>query len=133
MLHLPKLAVISIVDDDKSIRQAMRSLVSSLGFEAQTFGSAEEYLGSPRAGRTSCLISDVQLPNMSGIELHEHLRALGQQTPVIFITGFPDRRVAARARGAGVIGVLTKPFDGRTLIGCIEAALAAAPSNFPRE
>jgi len=124
MLQLRKNAVISIVDDDESIRQAMRSLVCSLGFEAYTFASAEEYLGSPEAGRTSCLISDVQLPNMSGLELHARMRARGQHTPVIFITGFPDRRIEAQAKDAGAVGFLNKPFEGRALIGCIEAALA---------
>ena len=122
---MQKTPVISIVDDDESVRQAVRSLVCSLELDAQTFASAEEYLSSPYASETDCLISDVQMPEMSGIELQEHLAARGWRTPIIFVTAFPDRRIEARAMKAGAIGFLNKPFDGQALIRCIDAALAS--------
>jgi FixJ family two-component response regulator len=108
--------VISIVDDDESVRTATESLMRSIGYTAHTFASAEEFLQSPHMDDTSCLISDVQMPDMSGIELQSHLLDRGYRTPIIFITAFPDEKVQARALKAGAVCFLNKPFDGQTLL-----------------
>jgi FixJ family two-component response regulator len=115
--------VISIVDDDEAVRLALRSLVRSLGYISNVFASAEEFLESPHLSETSCLISDVQMPGMNGIELQCRLRTLDYGTPVIFVTAFPDERNRARALEAGAIGFLEKPFEGRAIIKLIETAL----------
>ena len=95
--------LISIVDDDDPFREAMTSLMKSLGFEVEAFSSAEAFLASPRLGSTSCLIADVHMPGMTGIELQRHLVASGRMIPVILITAYPDDNVRARALAAGVI------------------------------
>jgi len=120
---LAETPVICIIDDDESVRVATRSLVRSLGFAAYTFESPEEFLHSPRVEDTSCLISDVRMPNMSGVELQSRLLALGRAIPIIFITAFPDETIRARALNAGAVAVLTKPFYGETLIKCIDSVL----------
>lgn len=115
--------IISIVDDDESIRIAMSSLVRSLGYVAYTFTSAEDFLRSPRVNETSCLITDVQMPGMNGVELQARLRAKGLRMPIVFITAYPDERTRARSLNGGAVCYLTKPFDEQTLIGCLERAL----------
>ena len=115
--------MISIIDDDESVRAATRNLVRSLGFTAFTFASAEDFLQSPRASDSSCVITDVQMPGLSGVELQSRLLAQGQRTPIIFITAFPDKSIEARAMKAGAICFLSKPFDGSTLIKCLDRAL----------
>ena len=115
--------MISIVDDDESVREATKSLVRSLGYHAETFGSAEEYLGSERLHETSCLIADVQMPGMSGVDLQARLIASGHRTPVIFITAFPEERIFARAMTAGAYGFLSKPYKDDQLIECLDKAL----------
>jgi FixJ family two-component response regulator len=117
--------VISIVDDDDSVRAVTCSLVRSLGLTAYGFASAEEFLLSPRLNETACLISDIQMPKMSGIELQGALLAQGRNIPIIFFTAFPDEMVEARAMKAGAIGFLCKPFDGRDMIKCLDRALKA--------
>jgi FixJ family two-component response regulator len=120
---LQQVPVISIIDDDESVRVATRSLVRSLGFTAHTFASAEDFLQSPRMHDSTCVITDVQMPGLSGIELQSQMLARGCGTPIIFITAFPDETVEARAMKAGAIGFLSKPFDAPTLIRCLDAAL----------
>jgi FixJ family two-component response regulator len=115
--------LVSIVDDDESVREATRGLVRSLGFAAVTFASAEEFLHSDRVGDTSCLITDVQMPGLSGVELQSCLISRGRPIPIIFITAFPEERIEARVRQAGAIGFLSKPFDDETLIECLDRAL----------
>jgi FixJ family two-component response regulator len=115
--------VISIVDDDESVREATRSLVRSLGYDAITFGSAEEFLGSAQVTTTACLITDVQMTGLSGIELQERLSADGCHMPVIFVTAFPDERLQRQVLKNGAIGYLRKPFREDRLIECIDAAL----------
>ena len=122
---MQKTPVISIVDDDEAVRLALRSLVRSLGYVSNVFASAEEFLESSQLNETSCLISDIQMPGMNGIELQNRLRILDHSTPVIFVTAFPDERNRARALEAGAIGFLEKPFEGRTMIMLIETALRA--------
>ena len=123
--HLEKIPLASIVDDDESVRIATKSLLSSLGWAVHTFGSAEEYLSSPSVDDTSCLIVDVQMPGMSGVELQGVLTKRGYSIPIIFITAFPDDRIERRALQAGAIGLLTKPFDENSLIGCLAKALTS--------
>ena len=120
---MSNIPVISIIDDDESVRAATNRLVRSLGFIALTFASADEFLRSPRLHDTSCVIADVQMPGMSGIELQSILIATGKNMPIIFITAFPDEGIRARALKAGAIGFLRKPFEGSTLIQCIDDAL----------
>jgi len=117
--------LISIVDDDEWIRGALEALVRSLGFATRTFASAEAFLQSSVVGETRCLILDVQLPKMSGVELQHHLSHLGFEIPIIFITAYPDERVKARALNGGAICFLHKPIDlqGRRLVNCLHAAL----------
>jgi FixJ family two-component response regulator len=121
--------VISIVDDDKSVREATKALVRSLGFTAAAFASAEEYLQSERVRDTSCLILDVQMPGMNGVDLQERLIADGVRTPVIFMTAFPEDRTRARVLGAGAVGFLSKPFDDERLIECLDKALRTRASE----
>jgi FixJ family two-component response regulator len=121
---LPKrLPTIAIIDDDASVRASTSSLVRSHGYAVFTFGSAEEFLQSDRLDDTSCVISDVRMPAMSGVELQTHLLSRGQRVPFIFITAFPEEGTFARAMKAGAIGFLTKPFDGPSLIACLNTAL----------
>ena len=115
--------VISIIDDDESVRVATQSLLRSLGFTACTFASAAEFLQSPRMDDASCVIADVQMPGMSGVELQSLLIAQGRRTPMIFITAFHEESVRARAMKAGAIGFLNKPFSGQTLVECLDTAL----------
>ncbi|CAH2406056.1 Two-component system response regulator [Mesorhizobium escarrei] len=115
--------MISIVDDDESVRLAIAGLARSLGFIATAFESAEDFLRSSHLENTSCLICDIQMPGMTGIELQDHLIANGYQIPTILITAFPEGRVRKRALETGVIGFLGKPFDSQAMIRCIDAAL----------
>jgi FixJ family two-component response regulator len=115
--------IISIVDDDESIRDVISSLIRSFGLTAHAFVSAEDFLQSPHLSETSCLICDVQMPNMNGIELQRVLIAQGRRIPIIFITAFPDDAVEARAMNAGAICFLSKPFDGREIIKYIGEAI----------
>jgi FixJ family two-component response regulator len=117
--------VISIVDDDELARSALQRLVESLGYVSRVFASAEEFLGSPYLNETSCLITDVQMSGMSGVELQSRVKALSSGTPIIFVTAFPDERIRTRALEAGAIGFLNKPFEERALITHIEMALSA--------
>jgi FixJ family two-component response regulator len=126
---LKKTPVISIVDDDEAVRLALRSLVRSLGYVSNVFASAEEFLESSQLKETSCLISDIQMPGMNGIELQSRLKILDPSTPVIFVTAFPDERYRARALEAGAIGFLEKPFEGCAMIKLIERALRAHPEQ----
>lgn len=123
MLEAP---IISIVDDDESVRVATEGLVRSLGFVARTFDSAEAFLRSNSANETGCLIVDVQMPKMSGLELQSALRAKGYRTPIIFVTAFPEERYQDQAFKDGAIGFLSKPFDSQALIELLAAALSPA-------
>ena len=117
--------MISIVDDDVIVREATLSLVRALGFTAVTFASAEEFLHSDCVNDTSCLIADVQLPGLSGIELQIRLRAEGSRIPVIVMTAFPDARIRVQALDAGAVAFLSKPCDIEALIDCLDRALHA--------
>ncbi len=122
-VELQKAAMIAIVDDDESVREATKSLVRSLGYQAATFGSAEEFLGSSQLKSTSCLITDVRMPGMSGVELQDRLIADGRSLPTVFISAFSDERVQQKVLESGAVGYLHKPFEEDRLIECIETAL----------
>jgi FixJ family two-component response regulator len=118
--------MISIVDDDKAVRDATKALIRSLGYRAATFSSAEEFLGSNQLQETSCLISDVHMPGLNGIELQDRLAAGGHRIPIIFISAFPDDRVRDRAMRSGAISFMSKPYSEANLIVCLDRALNAA-------
>jgi FixJ family two-component response regulator len=120
-----KVPTIAIVDDDEPVRITMSSLVRSLGFNAIAFSSAEEYLRSPERHRSSCLISDVQMPGMSGLDLQSQLATEGHRVPIIFVTAFPHPSIEKRAHAAGATCVLNKPFESQVLVDCIQRALRA--------
>ena len=126
---MPDQPIVSIVDDDKSVRDAMRTLVQSFGLEANTFACAEAFLESGGIEETCCLITDWQMPGMSGVELQEALRARRYSTPIIFITAFPDERIRTRVLGGGAVGFLAKPFTEESLIGYLEQALSRIGLN----
>jgi FixJ family two-component response regulator len=118
--------LIAIVDDDIMICEATKDLVEAFGFNARTFTSAGEFLSSDCVLDASCLIADVQMPGINGLQLHQKLVATGRRIPVIFITAFPDERVRKRALGAGAVCYMSKPFDGESLLSCIRSALGYA-------
>ena len=131
-LGVPKKTLISIVDDDQSVREATKGLMKSLGFTAEAFSSAADFFASRHLRRTACLIADVNMPGMTGPELHHHLMALGNIIPTILITAYPDDNVRVRALAAGVVCYLKKPFDEDDLLGCIRSALdGATPGGKP--
>jgi FixJ family two-component response regulator len=117
--------VIAVVDDDESVREAVAGLLKSLGYRPVAFRSAEDFLNSKQGHGAACLIADVQMPGMTGPELHERLVACGEPIPTILITAYPNERVRARVLQAGVKGYLTKPFAENDLLACIDSALHA--------
>jgi FixJ family two-component response regulator len=113
--------VIAIVDDDRSVREALTSFVRSLGYGAMVFECAEDLLKSRRRRKVSCVIADVQMPGMTGPELYHRLVATGEPIPTILITAFPDERARERALQGGVVGYLAKPFSEDELLACIRS------------
>jgi FixJ family two-component response regulator len=128
-LALAKSHLISIVDDDPSVRLATQSLVRSLGYTAEVFSSAEEYLQSGSVGYSSCVITDLHMPGMSGTDLQDRLIADGHQIPIIFVTAYFEERTLARVIDAGAVGFLRKPFADERLIECLDRALGADGSK----
>jgi FixJ family two-component response regulator len=121
--------LISIIDDDESMREAIKGLMRSLGYRVEAVASAQEFLGSRHVRRTSCLIADMQMPGMTGLELYQRLSTSGRPIPTILITAYPNDDVRERALAAGVIGYLSKPFDENDLLVCIRSALTHARSG----
>ena len=120
---MSKLPLVAIIDDDESVRVATDTLLRSLGYIVQTFASAEEFLRWERLDDFSCIITDVQMPAMSGVQLQDYLRRQGYRVPFIFVTAFPDEKIRARALAGGAICYLTKPFDPARLVQSLQAAL----------
>jgi FixJ family two-component response regulator len=119
--------LIAIIDDDESMREAIKGLVRSLGYRADAVGSAQEFLGSRLVRRTSCVIADMQMPGMTGLELYQRLSTSANPVPTILITAYPDDSVRERALSAGAVGYLSKPFEENDLLACIRSALTHAP------
>jgi FixJ family two-component response regulator len=115
--------MIAIVDDDVAVRKATEQLVRSFGYSASTFASADEFLKSDQVHDTSCLITDLQMPGLSGLDLQDRLVARGHRIPIIFITAYPEDSARARAMKAGAVGFLSKPFTDAQLLGCLEKCL----------
>ena len=120
---MPKIPVVSVIDDDESVRISIGALVRSLGRVAYAFASAEDFLRSAEAEATDCLITDIQMPGMSGLELQATLAEENQRIPIIFITAFGDARTRAQAMRSGAVEFLEKPFDDDVLLGSIRSAL----------
>jgi FixJ family two-component response regulator len=119
-----EIPLISIVDDDEALREAIESLIKSVGFIARVFPSAEDFLRSGNADDTGCLILDVQMPGMTGLELQNHLVASKSRIPIIFISAHSDADARARALKAGAVGFLQKPFSEDALLNAINSSLA---------
>jgi FixJ family two-component response regulator len=127
MVRLSNAPVISIVDDDESVRTAVGHMVESFGYPVAAFASGAEFLGSDRLHDCSCLITDVQMPDMNGFELQERLIAAGHSIATIFLTAFPDQKGNDRAKKAGAVAYLAKPCSRDDLRARIELALARGP------
>jgi len=114
---------VAVVDDDEAVRHALSNLLASLDLGVATFASAEAFLASPACRDAACLIADVQMPGMSGLDLQRHLSESGNRLPVILITAFPQEHVRRQAEAEGAFGFFAKPFEGGLMIQCIERAL----------
>ena len=126
---MSKAALVSIVEDDQFFRESMRRLMRSLGYRVEAFPSAADFLSSPRLVETACLIADVHMPAMTGLELHGHLIDAGYAIPTILVTAYPDDDVRARALKDGVVCYLRKPVDEKHLMRCLRAALHSGPPD----
>lgn len=115
--------LLSVVDDDESVRESLPDLLGEFGFAARAFSSAEEFLSADCVDETSCLILDIAMPGMSGPELHQELKRRGQEIPTIFITGQRDETIRARMLKQGVAAFLLKPFSDADLLAAIKTAL----------
>jgi FixJ family two-component response regulator len=120
---MPKAFLVSVVEDDRFFRDSMRRLMKSLGHSAEAFSSAADFLASPRLVETACLIADVNMPAMTGIELYRHLIEMGHAIPTILVTAYPDDDARSRALKEGVICYLRKPVDEEQLKRCLRTAL----------
>ena len=120
---MPKPRLISIVEDDQFFRDSMRKLVTLLGYNVEAFPSAADFLGSPVLPETNCLVTDVQMPGMTGVELHRHLTDAGYAIPTILVTAYPEEVVRDRVLNDGVVCYLSKPVDDDHLERCLRSAL----------
>jgi FixJ family two-component response regulator len=124
-------SLISVVDDDQSFRDSMRRLLKSLGYTVAAFPSAAAFLSSPKLDATGCLVADVQMPEMTGVELYRHLVDAGHAIPTILVTAYPNDAVQERMLALGVECYLRKPFEEAVLIRCLRSAFA--PGKEPRK
>lgn len=115
--------LVSIIDDDESVRESLPHLLKGFGFAVRVFSSAEEFLASDQISQSKCLVVDINMPGMSGPELLEELKRLGRPTPVIFITAHRDEKVRSQVLERGAIACLFKPFSGKALRAAIDSAL----------
>ena len=120
---MPNASLVSVVEDDQFFRESMRRLMRSLGYSVEAFPSAADFLASPRLGETACLIADVHMPAMTGLELNRHLIDAGHAIPTILVTAYPDDDVRARAQSDGVICYLRKPVDEKHLMRLLRVAV----------
>jgi FixJ family two-component response regulator len=126
---MPRRTLISIVDDDQPFRESMRKLITSLGYTVEAFPSAANFLASPLLAETSCLVADVQMPGMTGVELHRQLVDAGYPIPTILVTAYPDEVARNRALKNGVLCYLSKPVDDDYLERCLHSALQSGRSS----
>ena len=115
--------VVSIVDDDESVRRSVRNLLLSVGLRVAVFESAESFLQSAQRGNTGCLVIDLRMPGMGGLDLQSHLTATGRHIPIVFVTGYPDDRLRSTALQSGAVCFLTKPFNEGDLLDGLRSAL----------
>ena len=127
---MPKASLVAVVEDDQFFRESMKRLMRSLGYAVEAFPSAADFIASPRLVETACLIADVNMPAMTGLELHRRLIEMGYAIPTILVTAYPDNDVRTRALKDGVVCYLRKPLDEKHLMRCLRAALH---SDEPRE
>ena len=116
-------AIIAIVDDDPSAREGLETLIRSAGWRVETFGSAQEFLGRPGAEAPSCLILDLQLPGLSGLDLQKRMADVGLEIPIVFLTGHGNIPASVQAMKAGAVEFLTKPLDEQELFRAIQEAI----------
>jgi FixJ family two-component response regulator len=121
--------LVAIVDDDESIRNATRDLLRAVGFSTATFEDAESFLGSTSRARAACVVADIRMPGMTGIELYQALVASGDGIPTVIITAHPEDATRARAREVGITCYLSKPFAPDELLECVSEALAKSPRS----
>jgi len=123
-------ALVFVVDDDSSVRNALRRLIRAAGYEVETFATAADFLAREPSGGRGCLVLDIRMPGMSGLDLQRELTARASRLPVVFITAHADAAVRQQALAGGAVDVLYKPFDDELLLGAIERALGpdAPPS-----
>ena len=121
--RLSKVPLIAIVEDDEFFRQSMRRLMRSLGYPVEAFPSAADFLAFRRLDETACLIADIQMPGMTGVELHARLIEAGHKIPTILVTAYPDEARRTRALKDGIAGYLLKPFDDNDLADCVQKAV----------
>jgi len=127
---MPQHPLISIVEDDQPFRESMRKLVRALGYTVEAFPSAADFLESALLPATACLVADVQMPGMTGVELHKNLTDAGYAIPTILVTAYPNEAVRNRALKNGVVCYLSKPVDDEQLERCLRSALEPAkPSD----
>src|SRR5262249_20892463 len=126
---VPTNPMISVVDDDASVREALKGLLKSAGFHAEAFASAEEFLDSGQLANTACLILDVRMPGMGGLELHRRIVAGDSRVPVILITAHGDEELRARALEAGAVDYLYKPFSEQRLMDAIAKCIGTPPAT----
>ena len=123
--------MIAIIDDDESVRDSIRRLLKALGYTAAVFPSAAEFLASPQLAETACLVADVQMPAMTGVELYTHLLKSGRPIPTILITAYPDDSVQKRMLALGVKCYLRKPLKEADLLGCLVSAFVGGKRHEP--
>src|SRR5271165_334717 len=120
---MPKRKLISLVEDDEPFRESMQKLMGTLGYTVEAFPSAAKFLGSPTLANTDCLVTDVNMPGMTGLELHRHLVDAGYAIPTILVTAYPDEVVRDRVMNDGVVCYLSKPVDDGHLERCLRSAV----------
>jgi FixJ family two-component response regulator len=123
---MPKWSLVSIVEDDQFFRESMEGLMRSLGYKVEAFPSAADFLASPHLGETACLIADVNMPLMTGVELYRHLLDSGRAIPTILVTAYPNEVDRIRASTDGVVCYLRKPFSEQQLKQCLHSALTSS-------
>ena len=129
----PAAPLVFVVDDDASVRKSLVRLIKAAGYEAEAFGSVGDFLARRPYDGPCCLVLDVRMPGLTGLDLQEALRAAGQRLSIVFITGYRDVPVSVKAMKGGAVDFLTKPVDERTLLGAIEQAVARTLADRRRQ